>query len=80
MGLTNSLLIFWLLTHGIILVSSATTVDSTAPAKAIGLAITLPSSNRIDLSWIANTGPDTNHYNIYTYILGKTCNQLLSAI
>jgi fibronectin type 3 domain-containing protein len=43
----------------------ASTGDSEAPAKVIGLAATTISSSRIDLSWTANTEPDLAHYNIY---------------
>jgi fibronectin type 3 domain-containing protein len=45
--------------------ASGTTTDSTAPSKVLALAAIPFSSNRIDLSWTANSEPDLGHYNIY---------------
>jgi chitodextrinase len=44
---------------------SATTLDSTAPSKVLGLNVTPVSSNQLDLTWTANTEPDLARYRIY---------------
>ena len=47
---------------------SATTLapaDTMPPAQVTGLTATAVSGSQIDLSWIANTEPDLDHYNIY---------------
>lgn len=39
--------------------------DTTPPAKVEGVSITTVSSSQLDISWIANSEQDLDHYNIY---------------
>lgn len=45
--------------------ASATTLDIIAPSQVTGLRATTVSDSQIDLSWVANTELDLDHYSVY---------------
>lgn len=63
--------------------TATVTVDTTPPAQVTGLTVATVSSSQLNLTWIANTESDLNHYNVsrgtvsggpYTLIASPTAN------